>query len=151
MSPLRPADTHHRRLLPIRVGALRQTITDRLDRLPRTPRRIVVTVWRLPQYLLIGLFTLWRLAVSPLYGQTCKYYPSCSAYGLEAVRRHGAIRGLGLTSWRLLRCNPWSHGGVDDVPSVRTGHDRADRAAVAPTDRPATNDPRARAARRLNA
>lgn len=90
------------------------------------------TLYRLPQYLLIGVFSLWRLVVSPLYGPTCKYYPSCSAYGLEAVRRHGAVRGLALTAWRVLRCNPWSSGGVDDVPPAR-GVQRA----AHPTDDPA--------------
>ena len=53
---------------------------------------------------------------------TCKYYPSCSQYALTAVRRHGALRGTGLALWRLLRCNPWSLGGVDDVPPARHTH-----------------------------
>jgi len=56
---------------------------------------------------------LYRTLVSPLLGQRCKYYPSCSQYALDALREHGPIRGLVLTGWRLLRCNPWSHGGVD--------------------------------------
>ena len=56
---------------------------------------------------------LYRTLVSPLLGQRCKYYPSCSQYALDALREHGAFRGLVLTGWRLLRCNPWSHGGVD--------------------------------------
>lgn len=74
-------------------------------------------LWNLPKNLLIGLIRLWRFAISPLYGPTCKYYPSCSAYGLEAIRRHGAVRGTALTVWRILRCNPWSDGGIDDVPA----------------------------------
>ncbi len=44
---------------------------------------------------------------------TCKYHPSCSQYAVEALRKHGLIKGSGRTVWRLLRCNPWSHGGVD--------------------------------------
>ena len=44
---------------------------------------------------------------------TCKYHPSCSQYASEALRRHGPVRGAAKTAWRLLRCNPWSHGGVD--------------------------------------
>lgn len=76
-------------------------------------------LWNLPKNLLIGVIRLWRFAISPLYGPTCKYYPSCSAYGLEAVRRHGAVRGSVLTVWRILRCNPWSDGGIDDVPARR--------------------------------
>jgi putative membrane protein insertion efficiency factor len=55
----------------------------------------------------------YRLLVSPLLGQRCKYYPSCSRYALDALREYGAFRGLVLAAWRILRCNPWSHGGVD--------------------------------------
>jgi putative membrane protein insertion efficiency factor len=77
-------------------------------------------LWNLPRNLLIGVIRLWRLLISPLYGPTCKYHPSCSAYGLEAVRRHGAVRGSALTAWRILRCNPWSDGGIDDVPPARS-------------------------------
>lgn len=61
----------------------------------------------------------YQLIVSPWFGQTCKYYPSCSAYAVTALRRHGAVRGTGLAVWRVLRCNPWSLGGVDHVPAVR--------------------------------
>jgi len=65
---------------------------------------------------LIVLIKVWRAVVSPWYGPVCRYYPSCSAYGLEAVELHGAIKGVGLAAWRILRCNPWSRGGVDPVP-----------------------------------
>ena len=68
------------------------------------------------KYILIWFVKAWRAVVSPWYGNVCKYYPSCSAYGLEALQLHGAIKGSALTIWRLLRCNPWSHGGVDPVP-----------------------------------
>jgi putative membrane protein insertion efficiency factor len=71
---------------------------------------------RLPQYAVMGLIKGYQLVVSPLLGPSCKYYPSCSHYGLEAVRRHGAIRGSLMAGWRVLRCNPWSNGGVDEVP-----------------------------------
>ncbi len=57
----------------------------------------------------------WQLVVSPLLGPRCRYYPSCSEYAVGAVRRYGILRGLVLAGWRLLRCNPWSHGGVDFV------------------------------------
>ena len=53
--------------------------------------------------------------VSPVLGDRCKYYPSCSAYALQAVQRFGILRGLVLVVWRLLRCNPWSHGGFDPI------------------------------------
>jgi putative membrane protein insertion efficiency factor len=55
----------------------------------------------------------YRFLVSPLLGPRCKYHPSCSRYALDALREFGVLRGLVLTGWRLLRCNPWSHGGVD--------------------------------------
>ena len=51
--------------------------------------------------------------LSPLLPTRCKYHPSCSQYALDALREYGLARGLVLTAWRLLRCNPWSHGGVD--------------------------------------
>ena len=53
--------------------------------------------------------------VSPGLPARCKYHPSCSHYAVEAVRRYGILRGVVLAAWRLLRCNPWSHGGVDFV------------------------------------
>ncbi len=65
----------------------------------------------------IGLIRGYQLVISPLTGPRCKYYPSCSHYGIEAVRTHGALVGSGLAAWRVLRCNPWSNGGVDDVPA----------------------------------
>jgi putative membrane protein insertion efficiency factor len=60
----------------------------------------------------------YRLLVSPLLGPRCKYHPTCSRYALDAIREVGVVRGLVLAGWRLLRCNPWSPGGVDHV------HDR---------------------------
>ena len=68
------------------------------------------------KWLLIGFVKMWRKFVSPMYGQCCKYYPSCSEYGLEALELHGAIKGSALAIWRILRCNPWSMGGADPVP-----------------------------------
>jgi uncharacterized protein len=53
--------------------------------------------------------------ISPALGQRCKYWPSCSEYAVQSVRSYGILRGLVLASWRLLRCNPWSHGGIDRV------------------------------------
>jgi hypothetical protein len=57
---------------------------------------------------------LYQLLVSPLVpANTCKFHPSCSEYAVLAIRRHGVVKGFALAGWRLLRCNPWSHGGVD--------------------------------------
>ena len=73
--------------------------------------------------LLAGLLVLpiraYQLLVSPMLGQRCRFYPSCSAYAVEALRTHGPIRGLGLAGWRLLRCHPWNPGGLDPVPPRR--------------------------------
>lgn len=60
----------------------------------------------------------WRKFISPLYGDVCKYHPTCSAYGLEALRVHGSITGSYLIVRRLMRCHPWSEGGVDYVPNT---------------------------------
>ena len=56
---------------------------------------------------------LYQRLVSPLFPATCKYHPSCSQYAIDAVRRHGVLKGSLKAAWRLLRCNPWSRGGVD--------------------------------------
>ena len=61
----------------------------------------------------------YQQAVSPLLGRRCKYHPTCSEYAVGAIREFGAARGLLLAGWRLLRCNPWSHGGVDDPRDQR--------------------------------
>ena len=73
---------------------------------------------RLPRKLVVLLLRGYRAVISPLYGPTCRFYPSCSEYALIAVERHGVLRGGRLAAWRLLRCNPWNPGGVDHVPSV---------------------------------
>jgi len=70
-------------------------------------------------YPAIGLVQLYRLFLSPLFGGSCKYYPSCSQYALDALRQYGFFRGAILAGWRLLRCNPWSHGGVDHAHDQR--------------------------------
>lgn len=66
------------------------------------------------------LIRFYQRFISPLFGPRCKYYPNCSAYALEAYRKHGFFKGTLLTVWRLLRCNPWSLGGVDYVPDKLT-------------------------------
>jgi uncharacterized protein len=67
---------------------------------------------------------------SPAFGERCKYYPSCSEYAAQAVERFGILRGLVLAGWRLLRCNPWSHGGYDPVEAQRLFKTRAPAASA---------------------
>ncbi|HEU5443147.1 MAG TPA: membrane protein insertion efficiency factor YidD [Steroidobacteraceae bacterium] len=64
---------------------------------------------------IVAPIRIYQRAISPAIPQRCKYYPSCSEYAVQAVRRYGILRGLILAAWRLLRCNPWSLGGVDRV------------------------------------
>lgn len=66
---------------------------------------------------LIAIIRAYQLVISPLLPPSCRYYPSCSAYALGSVRAHGSAKGLALATLRLLRCNPWSKGGVDPVPA----------------------------------
>lgn len=66
----------------------------------------------------IGFVKAWRLIISPLYGNVCRYHPSCSAYGLKALQVHGIGKGGWLTVSRIARCNPWSQGGYDPVPGT---------------------------------
>jgi uncharacterized protein len=68
------------------------------------------------KYLLIGLLRAYRLLISPLYGQVCRYHPSCSAYALKAVQVHGSLRGTWYAVRRVGRCHPWAAGGYDPVP-----------------------------------
>lgn len=68
--------------------------------------------------LLVALVRVYQRWVSPLLGPRCRFYPSCSAYAVQAVQVHGPLRGTGLAAWRLLRCNPWNPGGVDHVPPM---------------------------------
>lgn len=81
------------------------------------PQNLWQALFTLPQNVLIAFLKIYRAIVSPLYGNVCRYYPSCSAYGLEAITTHGALRGISLTVARLLRCHPWATGGLDPVPT----------------------------------
>ena len=95
-----------------------------------TTHPVVRSIVRAPGRLLLLLLRGYQRFISPLTPPTCKFYPSCSQYAVIAVQRHGAIRGTGLAVWRVLRCNPWNLGGVDDVPPARPVHHHHD---VAPS------------------
>ena len=77
-------------------------------------RRPSPLVW--PFLVLLKVYQRW---VSPLLPPSCRFYPSCSAYAVEALQVHGLVRGIALTVWRLLRCAPWHPGGIDPVPPRR--------------------------------
>ena len=68
---------------------------------------------------------LYQRLISPALPRRCKYHPTCSAYALQAIRTYGILRGVVLAGWRLLRCNPWSHGGFDPVEQQRIFRPRA--------------------------
>lgn len=68
------------------------------------------------QPILIALVRGYQLAISPIFPASCRYYPSCSAYALEALERYGSIKGMRLTLSRILRCHPFRPGGYDPVP-----------------------------------
>jgi len=70
--------------------------------------------------ILIGLLRAYRLVISPLFGPCCRFQPSCSCYAIEAVERHGALRGGYHAIRRILRCNPLHPGGLDPVPGSET-------------------------------
>ncbi len=79
---------------------------------------------------LVAPIRLYQRLFSPLFGARCKYYPSCSEYAAQSIERFGILRGLVLAGWRLLRCNPWSHGGFDPVEDQRLFKSRAPAASA---------------------
>jgi putative membrane protein insertion efficiency factor len=87
---------------------------DGVDRSGEAPR-VSPLAW--PMILLVRVY---QRVISPVLPPSCRFYPSCSAYAVEALQVHGLVRGSALTVWRLLRCAPWHPGGVDPVPPRRT-------------------------------
>lgn len=79
-------------------------------------RAAIAFVVALPQRMLVGLVLGYRFLLKPWLGNACRFEPTCSAYTLEALRRHGALHGAALGGWRLARCHPWCDGGIDPVP-----------------------------------
>lgn len=75
------------------------------------------TVWNIPRLLLLSLIRLYQKTLSKtLPANTCRFYPSCSHYGYQAIYKYGVIKGGWLATWRVLRCNPFNRGGFDPVP-----------------------------------
>lgn len=72
--------------------------------------------------LLVWLLRAYQLAISPVMGPSCRFYPTCSNYAIEAVRTHGSARGSWLALRRICKCHPWNDGGVDLVPSAHGKH-----------------------------
>ena len=89
--------------------------------------------------LLLLLVRGYQVAVSPMLAQRCRFYPSCSAYAVQALQAHGALRGSGLAVRRLARCHPWNPGGVDHVP---TGGGSTLRSPARPRPEPGSHDHR---------
>lgn len=74
------------------------------------------TLWNIPRILLLGLVRFYQMTISKgLPPNTCRFYPSCSHYGYQAIYKYGAIKGTVKAVWRVLRCNPFNPGGVDPV------------------------------------
>lgn len=80
-------------------------------------RRGASALTRLPQKFLVTLVKGYRLLLSPWLGSSCRFEPTCSAYSLQALQQHGAVKGSYLTLYRLVRCHPGCNGGYDPVPS----------------------------------
>jgi uncharacterized protein len=70
--------------------------------------------------LLLGMIGLYRVSIGQLAGGRCRFHPSCSAYAYEAIRELGAVRGTALAAWRVLRCGPWTDGGIDYPPKYES-------------------------------
>jgi putative membrane protein insertion efficiency factor len=71
------------------------------------------------RWLVLAPIVVYQRVISPGLPRRCKYEPTCSRYAVQAIRRYGILKGLVLAGWRLLRCNPWSHGGFDPVEAQR--------------------------------
>jgi len=90
------------------TGNAHWVATDIVRSAPLLPRNTALTVLH-----------AYRATISHVYGDVCKYYPSCSAYAVGAVQQHGVVKGVALAAARLARCHPWAQGGIDDVPPHR--------------------------------
>ncbi|RFA17527.1 membrane protein insertion efficiency factor YidD [Subtercola boreus] len=90
-------------------------------------RQLVLGLYLLPRNAAVLLLRGYRAVISPLYGDVCRYYPSCSSYTLQAIQQRGIVLGSALGVYRLVRCHPWAAGGIDDVPPARRQYFRVTR------------------------
>ena len=87
---------------------------------------------RVVRWIALAPIVAYQRTISPLLPRRCKYEPTCSAYATQAIKEFGILRGLVLAAWRLLRCNPWSHGGHDPVEAQRLFRPRGTSTTVPP-------------------
>ena len=80
-----------------------------------TTKYVLASILLVPRNLAVLLLRAYRAVISPLYGDVCRYYPSCSSYALQAIQQRGLLIGTALGARRLVRCHPWAAGGIDDV------------------------------------
>ena len=82
----------------------------------KQPMSFKLFISNLLKLLIINIIKIYQLFISPFFPSSCKFSPSCSRYGIEAINKYGAIRGSFLTVKRVLKCNPWNNGGYDPIP-----------------------------------
>lgn len=95
------------------------TVVQEKSAYPNEPKLqdLPVTIWNLPRFPVLALIRAYQKLVSPILPpNTCRFYPSCSHYGYQAIYKYGVIKGSIMSIWRILRCNPFNEGGYDPVP-----------------------------------
>ena len=76
-----------------------------------------ITLWNFPRLVMLGFIRLYQMTISRgLPADSCRFYPSCSHYGYQAIYKYGVLKGSLMAAWRVLRCNPFNRGGIDPVP-----------------------------------
>ena len=96
-------------------------------------RDILRSIPLVPRNIGVAALIVYRATISKLYGDVCRYYPSCSAYAVGAVQQHGLVRGSGKAAARIARCHPWAAGGEDDVaPNPRFRYELTRHGFVVP-------------------
>jgi len=82
-------------------------------------KKIAISFSFLFSSLFISLIRIYQWTLSPFLGRNCRFTPTCSQYGIEAIQKHGPVKGSLLAGWRILRCNPWGGSGYDPVPEKK--------------------------------